>query len=294
LALLSFAPNIGTLIAAFVVFGVGTGLMDVSMNANGVAVEKLQPKPIMSSLHGMFSLGGLSFAGIGWLVVKLGASVQAHFVGAAALFALALTLIYPRLLPTVADPDHVPPPFALPERSVLVVGLIAFCAFLSEGAMGDWSAVYMRKALHQTPATSTLGYFGFALAMTVTRFGGDAILHRWGPSSTLRVCGSVTAVGLGAALWFGFPWLTVIGFTTVGLGMATVAPIAFSLGGRIGGDRPDHAISSVATMGYMAFVIGPAFIGFVARSWSLRDALAIVVVLALAIVALAGFAGAKS
>lgn len=294
LALLGFAGGFTGLMASFIGFGLGTGIMDVSMNTNGVAVEKLLPKPIMSSLHGMFSLGGLSFAGVGWLVVKLGASVELHFVCAAILFASVLLWILPRLLPAVTDPGHVPPAFVLPERSVIAVGVIAFCAFLSEGAMGDWSAVYMRKVLHQTPAASTLGYFGFALAMTATRFGGDVILHRCGPTNTLRVCGSITAIGLGAALWFALPWLTVIGFATVGLGMATVAPIAFSLGGRIGGDRPDHAISSIASMGYMAFLVGPGLIGFVAKSWSLREALALVVILALAIVALSGFAADKA
>jgi MFS family permease len=85
------------------------------------------------------------------------------------------------------------------------------------------------------------------------------------------------------------PWLTILGFASVGLGMAIVAPIAFSVGGRIGGDRPDHAISSIATMSYMAFLVGPGLIGFLAKASSLREAMTVVVVLALTIVVLAGF-----
>jgi hypothetical protein len=278
------------LIPAFILFGACTGIMDVAMNTNGVAVEKLEPKPIMSSLHGMFSLGGLVWAAIGWLVVKCGISVQVHFVSAAILLACVLFWIEPRMLRSTPNPDHLAPPFAIPEKAVLVVGIIAFCAFLSEGAMGDWSAIYLRKFLHQTPAFSTLGYFAFSLAMTATRFGGDAVLHRWGATTTLRVSGLVTTVGMGLALWFAVPWLTIVGFASVGLGMATVAPVAFSLGGRIGGDKPDHAIGSIATLAYVAFLVGPALIGFLAKSLSLRDALSVVVLLAIMIVLLSGFA----
>jgi len=274
----------------FVCLGACTATMDVAMNTNGVAVEKLHPKPIMSSLHGMFSLGGVVFAGVGWLVVKLGVSVPMHFCGAGLLFALALLGLSPRLLQSASNPDQTSPAFVLPEKAVMIVGIIAFCAFLSEGAMGDWSAIYLRKVLHQSAAASTLGYLAFTVSMTATRFGGDAVLHRWGSVSTLRMCGLITAIGMGAALWFAVPWLTIVGFASVGIGMATVAPIVFSIGGRLGGDHPDHAISSIATMSYTAFLVGPAFIGFLAKSFSLRDALGLVVLLALTIVLLSGFA----
>ncbi len=293
LALVSLAPTRPALMAALFCFGICTAVMDVSMNTNGVGVEKLQPKPIMSSLHGMFSLGGLFWAGVGWVVLKAGVSVQAHFIGAGLVYTAILLWILPQMLQSTPVKDRVPPAFALPEKSVLAVGLIAFCAFLSEGAMGDWSAIYMRNELHLSPSGSTLGYLAFSLSMTLTRFGGDSILHRWGPTPTLRVCGLITAIGMGSALWFGLPWLTIIGFASVGMGMAIVAPIAFSLGGRLGGDNPDHAIASIATMAYTAFLMGPALIGFMAKQWSLREALALVVILSLTIVLLAGFASKK-
>ena len=290
LTLLSLMPNLWSFIAVFICFGACTATMDVAMNTNGVAVEKQLPKPIMSSLHGMFSLGGLSFAGVGWCVLKAGASVPVHFIGASILFTALLIWIAPQFLESTPDPDHVPPAFVMPDRAVLIVGLIGFCAFLSEGAMGDWSAVYMRKGLHQSAAASTFGYLAFTLSMTLTRFGGDSILHRWGATATLRLCGLVTAVGMACALLIGSPLVTVVGFASVGFGMAIVAPIAFSLGGRLGGDKPDHAISSIATMSYTAFLVGPALIGFLAKSTSLRDALTLIVVLAMVIVLLAGYA----
>ena len=290
LSLLSLVPNLWSFIIVFVAFGACTATMDVAMNTNGVAVEKQLPKPIMSSLHGMFSLGGLTFAGVGWCVLKAGVSVPIHFMGASALFAATLMITGPHYLESAPDPEHIAPAFVMPDRAVLIVGIIGFCAFLSEGAMGDWSAIYMRKELHQSAAGSTIGYLAFTLSMTLTRFGGDAVLHRWGASATLRLCGLVTAIGMAVALIVGSPWLTVVGFASVGFGMAIVAPIAFSLGGRLGGEKPDHAIASIATMSYTAFLVGPALIGFLAKSCSLRDALALIVLLALVIVFLSGYA----
>ncbi|MDR3691098.1 MAG: MFS transporter [Fimbriimonas sp.] len=290
LAGLSIAWNLWVLFGVFLCYGALSGVMDVAMNTNGVAVEKQIGRPIMSSLHGMFSLGGLVWAGVGWALVKMGISVPEHFVGASVLLAGTMLWILPSMQVAIPPKDKLTPAFVLPERAVLLIGIIAFSAFLSEGAMGDWSAIYLRKVLHQSDAASTLGYFAFSLAMTTTRFGGDSVLRRFGPTATLRVSGLITAVGLGSALWFGIPWLTILGFATVGLGMATVAPIAFSVGGRMGGDNPDHAIGSIATMAYIAFLVGPSAIGFIAKSSSLREALIVVVVLSLTIVALAGAA----
>ena len=271
-------------------FGFCGGTMDVAMNINGVAVEKLHERPIMSSLHGMFSLGGLASAAVGWLIVRSSVPFQFHFLGGAVVCVLLLLAIKRYVLPSTPDPDHVPPSFVMPEKAVLTIGVICLCAFHCEGAMGDWSAIYLQKVLHETPSVSTLGYFGFALTMTTTRFFGDAVLHRFGPTVTLRWSGLVTAVGLGLAILFPITWLTIIGFSCVGLGMAIVAPIAFSVGGRLGGDNPDHAIASVATMGYGAFLIGPALIGFIAKTSSLREAMILVVVLSVVIVLLAGAA----
>ena len=290
LSLLGLTHNFWELAVICLCFGFCGGTMDVAMNINGVAVEKLHHKPIMSSLHGMFSLGGLFSAAIGWAVVRMGVPFQLHFLGGTVLCVGVLIAASRYLLPSTPDPDHVPPGFVMPERAVLTIGLICLCAFLCEGAMGDWSAIYLQKVLHESSSVSTLGYLGFSLAMTTTRFFGDSVLHRFGPTTTLRWSGMITAIGLGLALLFPVTWLTVLGFACVGLGMATTAPIAFSVGGRLGGDNPDHAIASVATMGYGAFLVGPALIGFIAKTSSLREAFILVVVLSVVITLLAGAA----
>ena len=294
LAFFSILPIQILLIPVFFLFGGCASTMDVAMNVNGVAVEKDLGKPIMSALHGMFSLGGLSFGLVGWALLKLHATVPEHFIGVCSLFVLTLVTLYPRLLPAIPSPDSLAPAFALPDRRVVVVGLIGMCAFLCEGAMGDWSAIYLRDSLHQSPAMSAVGYLAFTLSMTSMRFGGDHLLERLGANVALRICGTITAVGMGLALLVGNPITTVIGFASVGIGMAVVAPIAFSLGGKIGGDNPDHAIASIATLSYSAFLFGPALIGFIAKAESLRAALAIVVILAVAITLLSGFIDRKA
>ena len=282
---LAWAPSYLALIAVFVLFGFCGATMDVAMNVNGVAVEKELPKPIMSSLHGMWSLGGFISAGVGWLVVRGGVSAFHHFLfGGMAM--VTIVLVASRFLLPATPSGEDAPAFVIPDRPVLLIGLICLCAFLCEGAMGDWSAIYLRQVLHQTPSFSTLGYFAFAFVMTSTRFFGDSILHRWGPSVTMRTGSAIALVGMAAGLLSGIPIPTIIGFACVGFGMATVAPIGFSLAGKVGGENPDHAIASVATMGYSAFLIGPAAIGWIAKATSLRAAMSVIVLLCFAILVL--------
>jgi len=285
--LLAWAPSYAFLIAIFMMFGFCGATMDVAMNVNGVAVEKELPKPIMSSLHGMWSLGGFISAGIGWIVVRAGVSAFHHFLFGGLAMILLIGIASRFLLPAVPSGEATPA-FVLPDRPVLLIGLICLCAFLCEGAMGDWSAIYLRQVLHQEASFSTLGYFAFAFVMTSTRFFGDSILHHWGPSTTMRVGSAIALVGMAGGLLSGVPVPTIIGFACVGFGMATVAPIGFSLAGKVGGENPDHAISSVATMGYSAFLIGPAAIGWLAKATSLRAAMLVVVVLCFAILVLSG------
>jgi MFS family permease len=285
LALIPFATNLVSLMALLGVFGVVHGGMDVAMNANGVEVESRYGRSIMSSLHGMFSLSGAIF---GLALVGLGVSEQVHLAGAAAVFVLstlwAWTLMFGEQ-PT-GHMDH--PIFALPSRPLLAIGVIVTCSFLCEGAMADWSGVYLRESLKTTAQFAVEGFVAFALMMTAARFVGDLVLNRWGPVRVLRVSGSIAAVGFATALLVGQPYIALVGFGCVGLGMSTVAPIGFSAAGRTEGMPSGSAIAAVGSMGYGGFLIGPPFIGLVAQHMSLRLALGIVVVLAVVIVLLAG------
>ncbi len=191
------------------------------------------------------------------------------------------------LLPVAADADSGVPAFARPTRALLGLGVVAFCSALGEGAMADWSAVYLHSSLATSAAFAAAGYAGFSLAMTVGRLSGDRLTHRFGPVVLVRVGGLLAAAGLGVALVVGRSVPAVAGFALVGAGLSLVAPLVYSRAGRTPGVSPAAALAAVATMGYTGFLLGPPIIGAVAQALSLRDALGLIVLLAIAIAALA-------
>jgi MFS family permease len=271
------APNLASLIAALAVLGAGNGALDVSMNAQAVAVEARWPRPIMSSFHGMWSLGGLAGAGLAALALALGTAPVVHVLGATVLFAgIAASGVVP-LLPPNADVGTDDRHFARPTRAVLGLGAIAFFALLSEGAMGDWGAVYLQHSLGTTAATGALGFAGFSLAMAAGRFLGDALVARLGDARVVRVCTGGAALGLGIALLVADPLAAIVGFATVGFGIANLVPIVFRAASRLPGITAGNGIAAVGTFGYVGFLAGPPSIGLAADAFTLPVALGLVV-----------------
>lgn len=265
--------------------GAASGAMDVAMNALAVEVEARVGKPIMSSLHGMWSAGGLVGAGVGALMARLDVSPAAHLAGTAVALALAAAAVM-RWLPR-SEPRPQPkgePRFARPEAAMAGLGGIVFCAFLIEGAMADWSAVFLHDSLGTTAAVAAVGYAVFSLTMMSMRFAGDALVARWGPVSLLRITNALAALALGLALWSAHAGITMVAFALIGLGVATVAPLVFGTAARRASRRPGHSagqgIAAMATVGYGGFLLGPPFIGWLAEATSLRTALVLLAVLA--------------
>lgn len=261
-------------------FGAAGGIMDVSMNAQAVKVEKAYARPLMSSFHGMFSLGGLAGAGIGGLFLSAGAA-PARLVPASALFLLLLgAAVLPRLLPFrpasgVGCPTESGKRvlIALPSRPVLGLSVLAFFTLACEGAMADWSAVYLRDALLMSPGSAAAGYAAFSTAMAAGRLAGDPATARLGPILTIRAGAAMAALGLALALGPGSPPLALAGFGCVGLGLANIIPVLFSAAGRTPGLSPGTAIAAVCTMGYFGFLVGPPVIGFLADRTTLSASL---------------------
>ncbi len=281
------APNLPLLMVALIALGAGNGAMDVAMNAQGVAVEARYGRPIMSSFHGLWSVGGFAGALVGGLAAGAGIAPFPHLLGAAVVLVIAALVAARWLLPVAADADSGAPAFARPTRALLGLGVVAFCSALGEGAMADWSAVYLHSSLATSAAFAAAGYAGFSLAMTVGRLSGDRLTHRFGPVVLVRVGGLLAAAGLSAALVVGRSVPAVAGFALVGAGLSLVAPLVYSRAGRTPGVSPAAALAAVATMGYTGFLLGPPIIGAVAQALSLRDALGLIVLLGLAIAALA-------
>ncbi|KQV84561.1 hypothetical protein ASC87_29890 [Rhizobacter sp. Root1221] len=271
------------------VFGAANGAVDITMNALGVEVERRAGRPVMSSLHGMWSAGGLAGAVLGSLAAHQGLSPAVHLTAVAVVLAVVLAVVRP-LLPDVVQRDAAPAPVSKgrPDASMMALGAMALCAFLAEGAMADWSAVLLRDTLDTSEAVAAWGYAAFAVAMTTMRFVGDRATQRFSAVSVLRVGNAVGAVALAVALATRSLPVTLVAFGVAGLSLALVAPVVFATAGRRSRTTPGHGIATVASVGYAGFLLGPPVIGWVASFAGLSVSFGLLVVLLAALAVMAG------
>jgi MFS family permease len=282
------AGNLPMLALSLALFGAASGLMDVAMNAHGALVERWYGRPIMASLHGLWSVGGLVGAVTGGLAARAGWTPARHFGVAAVCLGVLLVAGTWRLLPASMDVAPAGPgpaarrrgsgmPWSLP---LLLLGVVGFSSFFGEGSAHDWSAIYMHDVLGTSPGMAAAAFAAFSLAMAVVRFCGDRLSARFGPVRLVRASGLVAAVGFGLGLLAHQPLAGVVGFALLGVGLACVVPVTFSAAGHLGGDLAGVAISRVAAISYLASFAGPPIIGLVADLVGLSLALAIPVALA--------------
>lgn len=288
LVLVGLVPTLPTLAAAMFVAGAFAGTADMAMNAEGIAVERALGRSIMSSLHGMWSIGGFAAGGLGWLLAHFNVDGRLHFAGASVL------LIGVGIWAGTGLPRHTPeaseeaPRFALPRGPVLIIGLVGFAAIFAEAASADWSAVYLVRELGAAEATGAIAYACFAGAMTVGRLTGDAVVRAWGPVATVRVAGVLGVAGgvlisvAGVIHSGAFAKVAAAGgFVLLGIGIAVVVPLAFAAAGHAAGSAASraHAIAAVATVSYGAGLAAPGIIGGVASATSLTVSFVVVTVL---------------
>jgi fucose permease len=280
---------------ALFVFGAGHGALDVAMNAQAVAIEKLYHRSIMSSFHALFSIGGLTGALMGGFLATLGMRPETHFCLMAVVLGCTALATFPHLLPFAELPGSVSSkeksPFRLPNPGLLALGVVALCAMMGEGSMADWSAVYLQRSVGTSEGLAAVGYGAFSIAMAAGRFTGDWLSAHFRPVNLVRSGGLLAVTGLLLALLARHPVLALLGFACVGAGFATIIPIAFSAAGRTPGIPPGIAMATVTTMGYFGFLAGPPLIGFTAELLGLRCALGIIVATSSMIVMLAPVVG---
>lgn len=289
LPLIGLAPSIWFLLPVFVLFGSGNGGMDVAMNAQGVEVEQTLGRSIINSLHGFFSLGGVVGAGIAGLAAGLGISQTVHlpvvgFVAAAGLWWLRPNLIPDTHLERAALDE---PVFTLPPRAMWALGVIAFCSAVGEGAMADWSALYLDDQLDTGGGVAALGFAAFSFAMLIGRFSGDGLVDRYGSPLMVRVGATISSVGLALGLIINTPVAVIISFAFVGLGLSVLFPLVFKSAASFPGVSRGKAVAGVATIGYTGFLVGAPVLGWIAEPTSLRVSMVIVVLLCGAVVFLA-------
>ncbi|HZT97724.1 MAG TPA: MFS transporter [Chloroflexota bacterium] len=284
---LAFAPDLAALAGGLFVLGLCSGFMDVSMNADAAALEKLYRRAVMSASHAFFSWGGLAGAAAGAIAAGLAATPGSEFLAVAALGVVAV--VAAGLTPNPEVPTEPPAPaFSWPSKAVLAIGLVAFCAAITEGSIIDWSAIYLHGTLKTSLAVAALGLGAYSVMMATVRLTGDRLSSSLGAPRVVRAGFAVCMVGLVLALTVPAGAAGILGFALVGVGAATIFPLAMSAAGSAGGTSAAASIAAAATCGYTAFLVGPVLIGVVAQALSLRVALTFVLALLVAGFLMAG------
>jgi predicted MFS family arabinose efflux permease len=287
LTLAAFAPSYWVLALSACVLGAGVGIVDVAANAHGVAVEQRLGRPVLSALHGAWSLGLLAGSGIaaGAAAAGLGPRVQFPAVAAGAV-AIAI-LVVPRLLPGAEDAAVDTAHFALPRGALALPALLTFCTMFVESATMNWSAVFLAGPADASAAVAAGGVVAYSTAMVIARLAGDPLSARWGVAGLARRGGALTVIGMTLALATRSPIPTLVGFALVGAGAAALVPALFRVAAAAPGISSGAGIASVATAGYLGGVVNGPAIGFLARGIGLTGAMGLIAI-AGALIALLG------
>ncbi|MEM7385787.1 MAG: MFS transporter [Verrucomicrobiota bacterium] len=281
---LALAPHALLLWPLVLVFGGAMSVMDVAMNEQAVFVERAAGQPLMSRFHGAFSVGGLLGALVGAPFAEAGIPPVLHFPAAALIAIAGMGMAAPGLLVQTEKPGQPPDRlFCFPQRVLWPIGIVALISSIGEGAMADWSAVYVVEILRSSEGTAGLAYAAYSLAMTLARLGGDALKTRCSARMIVSLGGWVASSGLLLIVASGDVPLALVGFALVGLGLANLIPIAFTAAGNFPGVPSSVGIAGVASIGYAGFLASPPFVGLLAEATSLRLAFVTLIVLLLSL-----------
>ncbi|WP_409497580.1 MFS transporter [Pseudomonas fragi] len=281
LPLLATVSAIPLLIATLFLFGAGLGAVDSTVNLQAVIVERASGRNMMSGFHGLFSVGGIAGAAGVSALLALGLSPLWAIVVVIVLILAALLKAAPHLLPYGSESSG--PAFAVPHGVVLFIGLLCFTVFLAEGAMLDWSAVFLTSEKSIDEAYAGLGYAAFALTMTAGRLMGDTIVRRLGARLVIVLGGLFAAAGMALATLAPSWELALLGYALVGAGCSNIVPVLYTAVGKQT-VMPEHiAVPAITTLGYAGILAGPAAIGFIAHASSLGSAFLLITAMLLAV-----------
>lgn len=270
LPLLATMSTFPWLVAALFLFGAGLGTVDSTVNLQAVIVERASGKTMMSGFHGMFSLGGIIGAAGVSALLGLGLSPLGATLVVNGLLLVALFKAAPHLLPYGSESSG--PAFAVPHGVVLFIGILCFIVFLAEGAVLDWSAVFLASERGVETAYAGLGYAAFALTMTVGRLTGDAVVHRLGARRVIIYGGITAALGFLLATLAPMWQVALLGYALVGAGCSNIVPVLYTAVGKQTLMPEAIAVPAITTIGYAGILAGPALIGFIAHGSSLSVA----------------------
>jgi MFS family permease len=303
LVLPALAGSVVWLAAVLALFGLFYGALNISLNSAAVEVEAALGRPVMSMLHGLWSVGCLAGSLLGGLLAgQLG--TVAHF-GLVAGMSLVLSAVCapamlraPERLPTVPPGDGTVDQVAEPQHGVrrlgfpvVIFGVVALCVAYGEGAVADWSGLHLREGLGAGASLAAYAFAAYNLAIAGGRLIGGWLIGRLGVTGVLAGGGVLAAAGILLTAWTGQISLAFAGLVAVGLGLANIFPVAIARAGALGGPK---GVSLAAGIGHTGMLAGPPLIGFLADRAGLPTALSTIAMVSLAVAVLAVLARART
>ena len=261
--------------AALYFFGITSNLSNISVNTQGVGVEKLYNRSIMASFHGMWSLAGVVGGLLGSWMALHGVSPRQHFLMTFFVCMAILISMYASMLPRdrkITVSSNRPKTFTRPSLYIVLLGLMAFCSMSCEGTMYDWSSVYFMQVVRPADHLIRAGYIACMTAMTLGRFSADYFATRFGSLNVIRASGFILFGGFLLAVLLPAFWTAGAGFFLVGLGFSSVVPLCYSLAGKSTRMPPSMAVAAVSTIGFFGFLFTPPVIGFISQASNMRTA----------------------
>lgn len=271
LCCIGLAQNFYQLGAVLFLFGVVGNMCNISVNTQGVEVEKIYGKSIMSSFHGAWSIAGFTGALIGLLMMNLQVNTFYHFVIIYGLIVLNWLINKNYLVNSSPTPTKEKKSiFSKPDTILVQLGIIGFLSMATEGAMFDWSGVYFQDIVKAPQNLVVVGYASFMIMMATGRFVGDYFISKFGKQRIMQMSGIFMFSGLMLSVFLPQFIVCTLAFMMVGLGVACNVPMVYSVAGKNKNVNPGVALAMVSSISFLGFLMGPPLIGYIAEVFDLR------------------------
>lgn len=269
LALPGFSAYVWQLVIILLIFGASRNILNLSMNAQALEVQKLYPKSIMTTFHAVWSLAGFAGAGLGYVMVAHNIAPSYHLLGISVAMMAITACFYPMSILTEPVPSK-KKFFSMPDKNLMKFALICFVSMACENTMYDWSGIYFQNVLHASPRLTTAAFVFFMTAVTLGRFFGDYAVMRFGVKRILFYSGIFITIGFLICFLLPFIYPTIFGYLLIGIGVSCVVPLVFSIAGRSKSLSSGSALTSISTIGYLGFLIVPPMVGFISEFLSMK------------------------
>jgi len=276
LCLVGFVSQTWQLAVVLFFFGSSRNLFNISANAQSIGVQKLYGRSIIATFHGIWSTAGFAAAAVGSLIVSMSIAPSWHLLAVAVILTGLCFAFFKNSVHQRPQPHERKQSFQLPDKALIKLGFICFASMACEGTMYDWSAIYLKKAVHASKEMATVGYAVYMVAMTIGRFTGDKLANSIGIKAMLKYSGLLIFSGLILAALLPYTISAWLGFVMIGMGVSCVVPMVFSMAGRVKHMSGGPAIAGVSTVGYFGFLIVPPMVGFIAEEFNLRWSFALI------------------